>query len=73
MFGLYDKYFYAHKLILCAASELFRALFGVDRSSKKKIKSLSTSVMWNKHRMQKVSMATANEGYVEGILSIQPR
>ena len=73
-FELNSKTFHAHQLVLCASSDLFRAIFGIHKGmKKKKEKGLSKSPMWTKHRLEKVSMATANEGYVEGLLSVEKK
>ena len=73
IFELDSKSFHAHRLVLCASSDLFRSIFGVEGHLKKQVKGLSKSVMWPKRRLQKVSMATVNDGYVEGILSVRSK
>lgn len=72
-FELGDVRYSAHRLVLCASSDLFRALFGVSVSSKVKLTSLSDCSNWSKHRLAKVTRERVNEGKVEGILSMEER
>lgn len=59
--------YYAHKLVLCSASDFFRRLFGVE--TKVKTESLAECPGWPKKRLQKITPDGVNLGMVEGIES----
>ena len=72
-FKLRAKVFYAHRHVLCTSSNVFRAIFDVGHDLNTRVQYLTTSAMWPKERLAKVSMASVNEGYVKGILSVQTK
>ena len=77
VFQLDAKTFYAHRYILCSASEVFRRIFNIAEtggpSTKVKVQSLAECPGWNSRRLKKVTTADINSGQVEGLLSIQDK
>ena len=59
--------YYAHRLVLCSASDFFRRLFGIETTLK--VESLMECPGWSKKRLQKITPDGVNLGMVEGIES----
>lgn len=60
--------YYAHRVVLCSACELFRRLFGMEMSEK--TESLGECPGWSKKKLQKITPDGVNLGMVEGIESL---
>ena len=59
--------YYAHKLVLCLASDFFRRLFKVEL--KGKFESLAECPGWSKKQLNKITPDAINLGMVEGLES----
>ena len=68
-FHLQNKTFFAHKYVLCSASNLMRRLFGI--SEKVKMESLFDYAEWTAKKLEAVSAERVNSGRIEGFVSFQ--
>ncbi|KAL5497563.1 hypothetical protein EMCRGX_G014056 [Ephydatia muelleri] len=68
-FLLGSKVFYAHKYVLCGASNMFRRVFGIQDTIK--TTSIGEFPTWNKKRMQEVTPENICGGKVAGLKDIQ--
>ena len=66
-FRLRNKVFFAHKYVLCSASDLMRQLFGV--TDKVKMDSLCQCPEWTAKKLKAVSADSVNNGKVRGFVS----
>ena len=72
VFKLDSSRFYAHKYVLCSASDVFRRIFRIEEP-KKRVQSLGGCGGWSKKRLQKVSVENINAGGIEGFLFVETR
>ena len=69
--------FYAHKYVLCCASQVYRRLFGVKEVEGVSVESLNMDKNlaecsgWNADRLKNVNAANVNTGQVEGFHSMK--
>ena len=63
--------YYAHKYVLCGASDMFRRVFGIEDTIK--TTNLGEVPTWNKKRMQEVTPENICGGKVAGLNDIQDR
>ena len=79
VFTLDKQTFYAHKYVLCCASEVFRRLFGVEEVGGVSSESLSVDKNltkcsgWSDEQLKNVSVTNMNAGQVEGFHSIKDK
>ena len=73
MFELGAKTFYAHQYVLCATSKFFRAIFGLELDLHPSDQCRIMSQMQREENLVKVSIASAKEVCIKGILSVQTK
>ena len=61
--------YYGHKIVLCAASKLFRRIFETDRELEAE-ESLSECKTWNKTRINTINKQCINDGAVGAFRNI---
>ena len=66
-FHLKNKTFFAHKYVLCSASNLMRQLFGI--SKKVEMESLFDYAEWTAAKLEAVSTENVNSRRVKGFVS----
>lgn len=63
--------YHGHKVVLCAASELFRRIFEIDRGEvKAEESSLSQCNTWSRKKLNGINRQSINNGAVAAFRSI---
>lgn len=66
-FAVGESTYYAHRIVLCSASDFFRRLFGIKMNLK--LESLAECPGWPKKKLDKITPDGVNLGLVEGVES----